>query len=101
MALAPVLERYAPMASLLPGSKGTAIDVIALIEAGIWKQLMEEKQKKARVAKAGGSVDVAGSGSDTGCDDSSPPTVPRGGTAGEEEETWKLGILLYSTCQKP
>ena len=66
--------------------------MIALIKAGIWKVLMEEKQKqakkrkKAKIAKAGGSADADGSGSETGCDDSSPATVPRGGTAGEEEE---------------
>lgn len=66
--------------------------MIALIKAGIWKVLMEEKQKqakkrkKAKIAKAGGSADADGSGSETGCDDSSPATIPRGGTAGEEEE---------------
>ena len=64
------------------------------MKAGVWKVLLEEKKKKARklkkarIAKTYGGKDCEDirSGSDTGCDDSSPPTVVRGEHVLEEEK---------------
>ena len=61
------------------------------MKAGVWKVLWEEKkkakQKKARIKDTyGGTAYVGGSGSDTGMDEGSPPTVVRGEHVEEEEE---------------